>query len=192
MIKDLLRDTSRAKNASAYFEREVLRDGSSLVVRSVVPEDKSSLQGIVMRADAESRYYRFFCAKKMLTEQELRYFTEIDFVSHVGLIACLQINDGEYPVGVVRYIIAPDRVSSAEVGLLVEDSYQRLGIGTVLIKHLMRLAVKNGVTEFSFDVMFENTKMRNFLRTSPLKLVETNNTILRASLSDMLAKPEVA
>ena len=71
----------------AYAADGLLRDGRSIHVRAIRPDDKERLRGHFRRLSAESVHFRFFGAKKTLTEAELRYFTELDFARHVGLVA---------------------------------------------------------------------------------------------------------
>jgi hypothetical protein len=49
-----------------------------------------------------SIYFRFFHTKAELSEQELQYFTELDFVRNVALVATLGTADDERIIAVGR------------------------------------------------------------------------------------------
>ena len=59
----------------------------------------------VRRSSARSLYRRFFGLKRHFSEQEIAFFLNVDFVSHVALVAV--IDEGGRPViiGGGRYIV---------------------------------------------------------------------------------------
>jgi len=147
-------------DARHYAAEVVLRDGGSIHVRAVRPDDKQRLVEHFQRLSQRSVYYRFFGVKKRLTDQELARFTEPDFVRHVGLVATLGIGDDEHIVGVGRYIAGDERQPQrAEMAFAITDDHQRRGIGTALLEHLAPLARANGITEFEADTLGENNQM---------------------------------
>jgi acetyl coenzyme A synthetase (ADP forming)-like protein len=145
-------------DASRYQAEEILRDGGSIHIRAIRPDDKPRLIDHFQRLSQRSVYFRFFGVKKRLTDEELRRFTEPDFVHHVGLVATLREAEGERIIGVGRYMTR-DTDHRAEVAFAVADEHQGRGIGTLLLEHLAPLARANGVTEFEADVLGENNNM---------------------------------
>ena len=85
-----------------YAADALLRDGRSVRVRAIRPDDKNRLLGLFRRQGPETIHYRFFGAKATLTEGELRYFTELDFDRHVALVAVRGRGDEEEMLGVAR------------------------------------------------------------------------------------------
>jgi GNAT superfamily N-acetyltransferase len=57
-----------------------------------------------------------------------------------------------------RYIHSENQ-SQAEVAFAVLDEYQGHGIGTLLLKHLARIAQRNGISDFEADVLSSNHQM---------------------------------
>ena len=148
-------DTSlEARNYSAH---EVLRDGGSIHIRGIRADDKQRLLDHFRRMSQDSIYHRFFGLKHTLSEQDLVRFTEIDFVTHVALVATLRIGADERFIGVGRYVTTgPAR---AEIALAVLDEHQGRGVGTVLLDHLGRVARAAGIIEFQADVLGDNNRM---------------------------------
>jgi len=140
-----------------YSVRDHLLDGHELLIRSIRPDDKASLQAGLQRLSPESAYFRFFRHKHELSPQELVYFTEIDFDRHVALVAIDE--DKSLVVGVGRYFLCADE----QITLTVDDAYHGRGVATVLLQHLVQVARAAGVAEFRATVMGENRKMLEVL-----------------------------
>ncbi len=146
-----------------YSVQEVLKDGGSVLIRAIRPDDKAALVDLFQRLSPRSIYFRFMGTKKRLTEDELVRFTELDFVNHVGLAVTLRDADTERMIGVGRYIGIGDGPANdhghADVAFAVDDAHQGRGIGTLLLEHLARLARANGMELFEADVLGENNQM---------------------------------
>ena len=141
---------------------EVLRDGGSIHIRAIRPDDKQRLLEHFRHLGPMSVNLRFCGAKKSLSDEELRWFTELDFVSHVGLVATLREREVERIIGVGRYIAIPESGTSpqrAEVAFAVLDEHQGRGIGTLLLEHLAPIARANGITAFEAEMLGENNRM---------------------------------
>ncbi len=155
--------------ARNYSERDRLLDGRPVLVRAIRPEDKPKLRVGFHRLSPQSVYYRFFQAKKELSESELRYLTEIDFGQHVALLAILDDHGAELGIGVGRYIVEPG-TRSAEVAFTVDEAHHGLGVGTLLLKHLARLARSQDLEEFRAYVLAENRVMLEVLENAGFPL----------------------
>lgn len=135
-----------------------LRDGTKVLIRPITPEDKASLREGFERLSEVSRYRRCARAVKELTEEQLRYFTEIDYVDHMAWVAM----DADSPgvgLGVARYIRFTERPNAAEVAITVVDSHQGKGLGTVLLGVLAQSAAENGIDTWVAYVLSDNTPM---------------------------------
>lgn len=141
-----------------YQADNILRDGTSIHIRAIGPDDKQRLVVHFQRLGKQSVYFRFFGAKKRLTDEELKRLTEPDFVNHVGLVATLREGDEEHIIGVGRYL-RYDAAHRAEVAFAVADKHQGRGIGMLLLEHLAPIARAHGITEFEADVLGENNRM---------------------------------
>ena len=151
-------DQDAAIDAASYQAEEILRDGSSIHVRAIRPDDGERLLAHFNGLGQQSNYFRFFGFRRSLSDAEVVRLTRLDFDVHVGLAATLKDADGERFIGVARYIRGAER-SRAEVAFAVIDEHQGRGIGTVLLEHLGRVARSAGVTEFEADVLGDNNRM---------------------------------
>jgi GNAT superfamily N-acetyltransferase len=141
-------------SAGAYSVAESLRDGRVIEVRALRPSDRANLLAAIDGSSAESRYRRFFSPKRGFSEREITYFLEVDFVTHVALVAVVE--SGAI-VGGARYIVgAPGQ---AEVAVFVVDRHQGQGVGEALMRHLVTIGRGAGLNELSADVLADNTAM---------------------------------
>jgi len=157
----------RGGGFEAYAADALLRDGRSIRVRALRPDDKQRLLVLFRRQSAETIHYRFFGAKASLSQAELRYFTEMDFARHVGLAAVRGSGPDEEFLGVGRYIRCDgdgeDGRRRAEFAVAVADAEQGHGVGTLLLEHLARIALRSGITAFEADVLGDNRRMFELL-----------------------------
>jgi GNAT superfamily N-acetyltransferase len=63
--------------------------------------------------------------------------------------------------------LVPAGGSSAELGVLVEDAWQRRGIGRQLVAHLIGAASVSQFTELTASVLAENGRVADLLRQVP-------------------------
>ena len=166
-----------AAPSRAYAADVLLRDGASLHVRAIQPDDKDRLRDHFQRLGPESVRQRFFGMKKDLTPEDLRYFTELDFEEHVGLVGTHRDASGERFVVVGRYFrLAPaeDGIERAEFALAVADEWQGLGAGTLMLEQLALLASQAGIERFEADVLAGNTHMLELLAHIGFEVGETS------------------
>jgi RimJ/RimL family protein N-acetyltransferase len=143
--------------AAAYSHHEVLRDGRRMEIRALRPGDRDGLLAAVGRVAPPSLYRRFLGAKHGFSEREIAFFSNVDFINHVALVAVLPEEGRETIVGGARYIVA--QPGEAEVAFTVVDDYQGLGIGTALMLHLAAIAHAAGIRELIADVLSDNAPM---------------------------------
>ncbi|UCE03150.1 MAG: GNAT family N-acetyltransferase [Candidatus Latescibacterota bacterium] len=150
------------KEHDVEIEEFRLRDGTRVVVRPILPEDKHRLNEGLQRLSELSRYRRFMTVVHELSEKQLRYLTEIDYVDHMALVALDPEQPGLPGLGVARYVRLPKR-EVAEVAITVMDSHQGRGLGTLLLGLLSRCASESGVHTFRAYVLADNKPMLKML-----------------------------
>lgn len=144
-----------------YQADETLLDGRRIHIRTLRPSDRDAIINGLKHLSSESIYFRFLSMRHQLSEGEIGYFTQLDFINHVGLVATFAEEGGDIPIGGGRFIVPdPDaQPKHAELAFTVEDAYHGLGIGTLLFHHLEKLARHLGVSYFDADVHSANKKM---------------------------------
>lgn len=143
----------------------VLKDGTGVVFRPLVPEDKQRLRIGLENMSPESRYRRFFAPITQLSDEQLAYLTEIDYKDHFAWIGLLADSAGSQGVGVGRWVRDPDERESAEAAVTVVDQWQGKGVGSALLVLLARSAIERGVKRFTLEVLGENEPMMTLLQS---------------------------
>ena len=151
-----------------YSAVERLRDGREIEIRALRPADEDEMLAAVDRTSAQSLYRRFFGAKRHFSESEKAFFLNVDFVSHVALVAVAKERSRSVIVGGGRYIVV--RPGTAELAFAVVDEYQGQGIGAALLRHLTLLARDVGIKELIAEVLPENLPMLKVFQNSGLDL----------------------
>ena len=144
-------------NAARYAATERLRNGAALEVRALLPVDRAEMLAAVGRFSNQTLYRRFFAPKRSFSEREIDFFLNVDFISHVALVAVLREGERQTIVGGARYVVSPP--GCAEVAFALDDPHQKMGIATHLIRHLIKIARAAGLETFVAEVLPENVPM---------------------------------
>ncbi|MCC6136452.1 MAG: GNAT family N-acetyltransferase [Candidatus Contendobacter sp.] len=148
-------------NLRHYAVIDTLRNGTTVTLRAIHPEDKAKLASAFKNLDRESVYTRFFQYVRELTDQDLKRATEIDFDREVALVVTTNLGDEETVIGTGRYVVfeEADGGRSAEIAFIVEEDYHGLGIANRLLRHLVQIGRQNNVSRFVADVLSGNQAM---------------------------------
>ena len=168
-------------DAANYVATETLRDGRTVEIRAQRSEDRERMHAAIARFSSGSLHRRFFGVRRQFSEKETDYFLDIDFVNHVALVVVA--NDGSEPtvVGGGRYVVV--QPGQAEVAFAIINSYQGLGIGSALMRHLATLGREAGLHEFIAEVLSENLPMLNVFERSGLAMsTERDGTVMHVTL----------
>ncbi|WP_037305846.1 bifunctional acetate--CoA ligase family protein/GNAT family N-acetyltransferase [Amycolatopsis orientalis] len=127
----------------------LLADGDMVTVRRLRAEDFDAVLALHQRLNERDRYLRFFTAHP----------GRLDLLSRLAIggpgIGAFR---GDDLVGIAHY--RPwSTDDAAEVALVVDSAVQAHGVGTLLLEHLVSLALAQGIRRFVALVLAENTRM---------------------------------
>src|SRR6266403_5973586 len=143
--------------AITYTARELLRDGGQIEIRARRREDETNMHAAGGKASAQSLQRRFFVMKRHFSDKERAFFMDIDFKNHVAVVALADEAGGKVIVGGGRYIVfEPGRAEMAFVGI---DTWQGRGVGSILMRHLIKIASDAGLKELTAEGLPENAAM---------------------------------
>ena len=154
--------------AAKYSAIDLLRNGRRIEIRALRSVDRTELIAAVDRSSAQSLYRRFFGVRRHFTEQEIEFFTNVDFINHVALVAATAENGRSVIIGGGRYVVV--QPGKAEVAFAVVDQYQGHGIGAALMRHLAVIAREAGLKELIAEVLADNIPMLKAFEKSGLRL----------------------
>lgn len=157
-----------------------LADGTLVTIRPIRPEDKEQLRDGFARLSPASRYLRFHSFKQALSEEDLRYLTEVDGDDHHALVAVTSSHDlrEDVGIGVARFVRDAKEPDLAEAAITVADDFQGKGLGKVLLRRLIEAAREHGVRRFQAEVLPENGPMVHLLRDAGAQVVRTDGQSL--------------
>jgi RimJ/RimL family protein N-acetyltransferase/nucleotide-binding universal stress UspA family protein len=133
-------------------ERTPLRDGSSVLIRPIEPEDRELLRAAFERLSERSRYLRFQSSLTELSDRQLSYLTAVDHHDHEALVA-IDPDTGE-GIGVARFVRVDEGV--AECAIAVADDWQGRGVATELLDQLVDRAREEEIDRFTALLLAEN------------------------------------
>ena len=143
-------------------------DGQFYTIRPIQSEDADRLQSFVRALSEESRYFRFISTLSELTPRMLVRYTQVDYDRELALVAVVgpdgALSDaGAQPqeeriVGVVRYLLNPDR-ESCEFAVAIADDWQGKRLGSTLMRAIVEAARSKGLKRIEGYVLASNSKM---------------------------------
>jgi RimJ/RimL family protein N-acetyltransferase len=161
-----------------------LREGSRVEIRLLEASDRERLVKLFYRLSPESVYRRFLSPIHDPSESGLDRLVDIDHQDREAVAAL----SGEEIVGVARYFRNPDR-TSADIAVVIEDSWQGRGLSLVLVDRLRDLAERRGIAAFTATMLSENrAAIRMVRRIFPGAVFTLNGTEMNAL---MQLKPQL-
>jgi GNAT superfamily N-acetyltransferase len=157
-----------------YFKRK----DKQFYTRPIISSDKEFLQDGFKLLSLRSRFNRFLSFLKMLTEEQLEFYTEVDGYNHVAW-GILEVTNGEKrPAGIGRIVRTKDDQEVAEVGLTIVDEYQQIGLGSLLLAILNVEGERVGVKRLRYHMTDSNFKMRKLLEPLEYVVKHTDQGVL--------------
>ncbi len=142
----------------------ILRDGATARLRPILPTDRDALAAFHGRQSRDSIYFRFFRYRPELSDDELTYFTEVDYKDRMAFVAIV----GDELVAVARYERWPSSAypdqKMAEVAFFVDDANHGRGLATLMLEYLAAVARAHDYDGFTASVLPQNVAMLGVFR----------------------------
>jgi RimJ/RimL family protein N-acetyltransferase len=145
------------------LEREVtIEPGVPVRIRPIRPDDEPRLHTFYGRLSEHTAYQRFFTALRRLPPDWAHFFANVDYHRRLALVAEADVAGKPELIGVGRYE-SSERDDVPEVAFVVADAWQGKGLGTVLLRDVLRAAVARGFHRFRAYVLADNVRMLDLL-----------------------------
>lgn len=156
----------------------LLEDGTQINFRPIHPTDEPRMRDLFYALSQQTIFYRFMSFTKIIPRKQIQDFVYIDHRNDVTIVGTVPESFGEDIIAVGSYYLDP-KTNMAEVAFVVRDDWQNRGIGTFLLRYLMRIARRNGIRGFTAEVLNENKPMQAVFNKSNCKLTTrfTGNVI---------------
>jgi acyl-CoA synthetase (NDP forming)/RimJ/RimL family protein N-acetyltransferase len=132
----------------------LLTDGSTIEIRAAGPADTDAVREMHAAMSPDNIYLRFFSMSPRAAEQEAQRVARRPGLDHAALLAWLS---GRL-VGVASFE-STGKPGVAEIAFSVPDDMHRRGIATLLLEHLVSLARRRGLREFTAETLADNEAM---------------------------------
>lgn len=159
-----------------------LRDGRWVRIRPITAGDKNAMVAAMDRMSPKSRYFRFHAALPRLSEDSLRYLTEVDQRDHVAWAVFSLDEPGRPGVATVRFVRDARNPAEAEIAITIIDEYQGVGLGRILIDTILLSAHEHAVEQLVGYVSPENERAISLLESAGARSGEVEAGLLRMDL----------
>ncbi|MBE0520314.1 bifunctional acetate--CoA ligase family protein/GNAT family N-acetyltransferase [Candidatus Bathyarchaeota archaeon] len=121
-----------------------LRDGRSVLLRPIKPEDEPLWLEMFQNFSEESIRYRFFQIIRDTPHEVRVRYCNIDYDREIAIVAELTEERRRKILGVVRLIIEPNG-KTGEIAFIIADPWQRLGLGTKMVDYMIEICKDRGL-----------------------------------------------
>ncbi len=161
-----------------YVAEWRLKDGKSVTLRPIRPEDENLVYDLFQSLSEETMRFRFFQVIKDLSHQMLIRYCNIDYDREIAIVAQEEECDKRI-IGISRLIMEPGR-RRGEFAVVVGDQWQGFGLGSKLIDHIVEVGKDMGLETMSGDVLSANLKMIDLCVRKGFKMEPVDGETVKA------------
>ena len=140
-----------------------LGDEQRVLIRPVLPQDEELTSAFFHGLPLRARYDRFMAAMGHLPPDLVKRFTNVDYVSHVALVAETFAGGDETVVAEARYACGADP-AVAEFAVSVAEEWQGRGLASLLLGKLLCRAASAGIGRVVGETLATNAPMLHLAR----------------------------
>ncbi|MFH8535016.1 GNAT family N-acetyltransferase [Streptomyces tendae] len=141
-------------------------------------DDHQLVSAMHARSSPQSRYSRYQSARRDLSFAE--WATLVDPSRGLSLIA--QDRNSPSHVVAVSHLLFTDRAGVGELGILVEDAWQNLGLGTALVRQALAKAQNLDLHTVLVITELSNHRMRGICRALGSRTVQVEGNVIDLAL----------
>jgi acyl-CoA hydrolase/GNAT superfamily N-acetyltransferase len=142
--------------------------GLSIFFRPVKATDERAIQDLIYGLPEQDIYTRFFHSLKSFSHKVAMPLAAIDYNDKMAIAAVIgkeEPEGREKIVAIGRYVNDPN-TRHAEVAFTTHQDWQARGIGTFLLRYLIRIAKEKNIEGFTADVLSSNKAMMHVFSKS--------------------------
>jgi GNAT superfamily N-acetyltransferase len=164
------------------------RHGQLVAVQQATAMDTVMLAELLCRLSERTRHLRYMRTGAFTAEviwNEAVRMARGHTPDHTTLVATVQPNEYDEAIAVAELIRDRDDRNTGEIALVVRDDAQRQGIGSFLLRRLLRVAQRSSITCLSAGMLAENKAMLQLIGALGLPYTSTTcngETQVRISL----------
>lgn len=130
----------------------VLKDGLKFHMRALKPTDEGMLRDLFYHLSDNSKYFRYFSQKRSMPLQNLRKYVNLAADKGLSIVATIGPRENRRMIGEARYVFVPND-PLPDCAIMVDEEFQKRRVGGHLLRHLIEIAIEQGVPGFKGDVL---------------------------------------
>jgi len=171
-----------------YVSSWQLKDGVSVTIRPIRPEDEPLMSRFHTTLSDHSVYLRYLHLLKLsqrIAHERLARLCFIDYDREMALVAVRKPEGQAEPeILAVARLIKQHHRSEGEFAVLTSDRYQGMGLGTELLRRLLQFGKDEKLKVIGSDILAENRAMQRVCEKLGFTLRATpESRVIRAELT---------
>jgi len=160
----LYRDQIYLNESGHLFPHDIaythtFKDNITIHFRVIKPSDEDDMRRLFYRFSDQAVYYRYFSPIKTMPHMKMQEYVNVDYNRIMSIVGIIEEEGLERIIAEARYVRLKDRPSFADVAFITDEKYQGVGIGSFMLKTLMKIAIKRDIEGFTADVITDNKPM---------------------------------
>lgn len=170
-----------------YSGQFQLRNGETVTIRPIRPEDEPQIAAFHETLSEETVYYRYFHPQKLsrrVAHSRLRRTCFLDYDREIALVAVLHERGPEDgPIIGVGRLSRVSRGNVSDFALVLSDSHHGKGLGSELLRRLIRVAQQEGIARLRGVILTENLRMQRVAKSFGFALIPNDRDTYTAELA---------
>ncbi len=146
-----------------------LKDGSTVTLRPIKPEDEPLWLELLDSCSKESIYHRFRYDFYYDSHEVASQFCFIDYDREIAIVAEIEEEGKKKIIGVGRLIADPD-VEIMEYAILITDAWQKKELGFIITNYCIEIAKSRGIKILVAETTRDNKPMISVFRKLNFKI----------------------
>jgi acetyltransferase len=164
-----------------YISLWKLRDGRTVILRPIKPEDEPLWLEMFHNFSQESLHFRLFqTIVQPAHEYSVRY-CNIDYDRELAIVAETEEGGKRKMLGVVRLNLAPSE-KTGEISFIVTDTWQGQGLGSKMVDYMIEISKDKKLETINAIMLPDNYKAIKLLREMGFRIESMDDGTQRAIL----------
>jgi acetyltransferase len=165
-----------------YETTWTLRDGRTVILRPIKPEDEPLWLEMFQNFSEESIRYRFFQIIKDTPHETRVRYCNIDYDREIAIVPELTEDGHRKILGVTRVSIEPNG-KKGEIAFIVADRWQGLGLGTKMVDYVLEICKDMKVETVYAIILPDNYRAISLMKKMRFTIEYLDDGTARATLN---------
>jgi len=156
-----------------YASKALTKDGTEVTIRPIKPEDEPLMvefHRTLSESTVNQRYFSILQLEKRIAHERLTRICFSDYDCEIPLVVDLKNPDGDHEILGVGRLNKEHGLDEARFAIVISDAWQNKGLGTQLLKLLIKIGRQEKLTRITGFMLPENTWMRQICEHAGFQL----------------------